>query len=171
VWATAALLSLRGVNAVLLNQWSMDAVRNHSAANAVVANGLLSGGQVLGKAHGAASGQLLAAYHQFVKDVANSEAELAQISELREVGLGQEAARARRAEEVDAARAAAQERGQDFQEPQEEEPLEFPTEEQVEEEKTKLEGLIGERDKTDEDMRGVEGALVLALYGIPTLSC
>jgi len=90
---------------------------------------------------------------------------------LREVGLGQEAARARRAEEVDAARAAAQERGQDFQEPQEEEPLEFPTEEQVEEEKTKLEGLIGERDKTDEDMRGVEGALVLALYGIPTLSC
>lgn len=168
MWATAALLSLRGVNAVLLNQWTMDAVRTHNAGVAVLLgdSGLL-GGQVLGKAHGAASGQLLAEYQRLVKKIASSEVELAGLSEQRGLGLEQEA----RAAEVEAARAAAEENQESFVQPEKEEPLEFPTEEQVEEEKTKLEGLIGERDSTDENMRGVEGALALALYGIPTLSC
>ena len=48
-------------------------------------------------------------------------------------------------------------------------PLEIPTEEDVEAESTRLQELMTSRDETFEKMRGVEGCLSLALYGIPTL--
>jgi hypothetical protein len=159
---------LRGVNAVLLNQWSMDAARNHAAGVAVVSAGLL-GGEPLGKAHGAAGVQLLATWQRLVSEVEQCQDEVAGLQEQRKVALDDAAQRKAKAEEE---RAAAEARGEEVDEAAgEEAEVEGPSEEDIESVQAKLQALIEERDSTDAAMRGVEGALALALYGVGSLSC
>jgi len=181
-WATAGLLSLRGVNAVLLNQWSMDAARNHAAGVAILSSGLLAG-EMLGKAHAAAGVRLLEEYQRLVTEVQDAEARVALLQESRRAGLEveaqREAAAAERAERVEQERAAAEERGEEFDEAaagggDDEgggEDLDLPGEDDVAAAEAKLAELVEKRDAADEGMRGVEGALALALYGLPSLSC
>ncbi len=157
------MLSLRGVNAVLLNQWSMDAVRNHAAAMALISDGI-GGGQVIGKAYAEVSGKLFDRYEGLINDVALCQAKLAGLEERYQRALDEEAAR----------EAAEQEEGGDEEQEQDvtqetEDPPEVPSEEEVEAEKTRLQELMASRDETYEQMRGLEGCLALALYGIPTL--
>jgi hypothetical protein len=180
-WSTAALLSLRGVNAVLLNQWSMDASRNHAAGLAILSSGLL-GGEMLGKAHTAAGVRLLEEYQRLVTEVQEGEARVASLQESRRAGLEaaaqRDAAAADRAERVEQERAAAEERGEDFDEAAAgggdeaaAEELDVPSQEDIAAAEAELAQLIEQRDAADDGMRGVEGALALALYGLPSLSC
>ena len=173
---------MRGVNAVLLNQWSMDAARNHAAGVAILSSGLLAG-EMLGKAHAAAGVRLLEEYQRLVTEVQDAEARVALLQESRRAGLEveaqREAAAAERAERVEQERAAAEERGEEFDEAaagggDDEgggEDLDLPGEDDVAAAEAKLAELVEKRDAADEGMRGVEGALALALYGLPSLSC
>merc|ERR1719263_76281 len=71
-WATAALLSLRGVNGVLLNQWTMDAARNHSAARLISNVGEMTsllGGGTLGQVNMAYGAQLFVEWQRLVGEV------------------------------------------------------------------------------------------------------
>lgn len=66
---------------------------------------------------------------------------------------------------------AARERGEDVPSPEPEEAVEVPSEDEVAAERKKVEDLSAEKDRVALKMRGVEGALAFALYGLPTLSC
>jgi hypothetical protein len=175
-WATAALLSLRGVNGVLLNQWTMDAARNHSAAR-LISNGgemtSLLGGGTLGQVNMAYGAQLFVEWQRLVGEVEGQEGVVREIEARRQAGLVEEEERKRRRAEKVEEEANATEATEEQAEAQEEEdpPLEFPSEEKVEEERKKLSELVEKREETFTMMRGVEGSLALALYGLPSLSC
>ena len=165
-WATAGLLSLRGVNAIVLNQWSTDAATNHAAAMAVVSAGLLSGESV-GKAYAGASCQLVAKWQRLQSEAAEARLAHEQMQQQRQQALELQAAREAAREAAGAAEGGEGDDGEEVDaEARAEDEEEVPSEEDVEGEKKKVEELEGEIEATEDAMRGIEGALVLALYGV-----
>ena len=135
-----------------------------------MSNGLL-GGEPLGKAHGATGVQLLATWQRLVSEVEQCQVEVAGLHEQRKLALDDAAQSKAKAEEE---RAAAEARGEEVDEAAgegDEAEVEGPSQEDIEAAQAKLQALIEERDSTDAAMRGVEGALALALYGVGSLSC
>ena len=103
-WATAALLSMRGSNAILLNQWSMCAPRNHAAAVAVVGEGVLGAGDSMGKAFVANGPQLLDSFLRLEGEVEQQRAAVVAIEERRRTSLGEKELQEARKADAEAAK-------------------------------------------------------------------
>ncbi|KAJ1487535.1 hypothetical protein T484DRAFT_1786183 [Baffinella frigidus] len=198
-WSTAALLSLRGCNSVATTQWHLDPATVHKRSVRLVKEGLLAGtgvAEAVSK-HGA---KLVLEWREACAHGAKLGLEWREacaVADKAEVATQDLEERFAASEERRAAAEAAGEAGEEPEQTEEgEEPEEGEedTPEEVEEaQRSRKRGLLWSpekveeaqveearaaataaleaRDELDAAMGGIEAALCLVVYGVPTVSC